>query len=413
MGLYYPFIQFRSDTWLKLAALYWDRIARIVPPYHALQDSETVKRLQGELGLVTNLAPSAEEMDSISNEFLNVLEAHSNQLSKLYNVHGQALADEPWPKAWSNAAAVGRTPGKSIPGWKGPIDPSALPDVDPRLSYIFSEGKMTPRLEEALIEADLGVVVKDRGLIGLHPKLAFVYMNALASKMATPAMFPLTDEDVGHVLTGYTADRIIEALMDRWDQRPFRMVEVGETGHLELEFALLAIKSVIPKSIDSIPVQKIIDIRRRHSEELTAFQQASQKISETIPEAITSGNPEAFTMYLQTLYDKTLEPELIRLRKSLRRSGIDTVFGAMSVKVQVPQLLTSGAAIMGIGAMHLNPLFVGAGAIVLCFIPRVRSQRQEAQRLRKASPAAYLLKLQEELKPAILALNLGDGIGFI
>jgi hypothetical protein len=118
-------------------------------------------------------------------------------------------------------------------------------------------------------------------------------------------------------------------------------------------------------------------------------------------------------MYLQTLYDKTLEPEFIRLGKSLRRSGIDTVFGAMSVKVQVPQLLTSGAAIMGIGAMHLSPLFVGAGAFVLCFIPRVRSQRQEAQRLRKASPAAYLLRLQEELKPTSLALNLGDGIGFI
>lgn len=42
LGLYYPFIQFRNDSWLKLAALYWDRIGRIVPPGYQLQDSDTV-----------------------------------------------------------------------------------------------------------------------------------------------------------------------------------------------------------------------------------------------------------------------------------------------------------------------------------------------------------------------------------
>jgi hypothetical protein len=30
-GLYYPYINFRSDSWLKVAALYWPKMARIVP----------------------------------------------------------------------------------------------------------------------------------------------------------------------------------------------------------------------------------------------------------------------------------------------------------------------------------------------------------------------------------------------
>ena len=31
IGLYHPFIHFKDDDWLKLSALYWDRMARIVP----------------------------------------------------------------------------------------------------------------------------------------------------------------------------------------------------------------------------------------------------------------------------------------------------------------------------------------------------------------------------------------------
>jgi hypothetical protein len=58
LGLYYPFIQFRSDAWLKLAALYWDQVGRIVPPGYAVRDSETVRRLQGELDFVADLPPS-------------------------------------------------------------------------------------------------------------------------------------------------------------------------------------------------------------------------------------------------------------------------------------------------------------------------------------------------------------------
>ena len=29
IGLYYPYINFRSDAWVKLAALYWDKLGRI------------------------------------------------------------------------------------------------------------------------------------------------------------------------------------------------------------------------------------------------------------------------------------------------------------------------------------------------------------------------------------------------
>jgi len=399
LGLYYPFIQFRSESWLKLAALYWDRIGRIVPPGYILQDSDTVRRLQDELGFITNLTPSGSQIDSVSREFLELLAERGPELADLYGMQGTALTgpepiSQSWPPPGSNVA-----PPFGGPQWHVPVDPSLVPGADPRLSYIYASGKMTPQLESALIDAGLGVPVLAHGLIGMHPQLAFVYMHALASKMASSVMCPLTDDDFDHVAAGCAVDRIATALID------FRTSQQAPDGDAEspsLEFAMLALRSVIPEDISSLPVQKIIEIRRHHVEELVAFQQAIQTITNSIPEA-ASVNSEAGAMYLQALYEKTLEPELRRLKSSLNRSGIDSVFGAMSVKVQAPQLITSGAAIFGIGALHLNPVMMGAGAAVMCFIPRFRRQRAEAQRLRAESPAAYLLRLEEELTPASLA----------
>ena len=275
------------------------------------------------------------------------------------------------------------------------------PGADPQLAYIYSNGKIAPVLERALVDSDLGLAVPAHGLVGLHPRLAFVYMHVLASRMATPAMSPLTDDDFDHVASGCSAGRIADALLGLGPGDPADPSDGVEEP--AVEFAMLAIQSVIPKDIDSIPVEKIIEIRRYHADELARFQQATREIVASIPEAMASADPQVCAQYLQSLQAKSLAPQLRQLKESLGRAGIDGVFGAMSVKVQAPQLMTSGAALLGIGALHLNPVMVGAGAIVLCLVPRIRQQRDQAQRIRQDSPAAYLLRLEEELNPASLA----------
>lgn len=409
LGLYYPFIQFRNDSWLKLAALYWDRIGRIVPPGYELQDSDTVRRLQGELGFVTNLAPSDGAMESVSDEFLDLLAERGPELADLYGIRGRALTDPKpgrpnWPPPRSGVLPPQRILGG--PQWQVPLDPSLVPGTDPRLAYIYAGpmyGKMNVQLENALVDAELGVPIRGHDLIGMHPQLAFVYMHALASAMGSSVMCPLTDDDFGHVAAGCEAGRIADTLLDFPAGRP--VPADGGRGPA-VEFAMMALQSVIPKDISSLPVQKIIEIRRRHADELAAFQQATQAIIGSIPEAVASADPDVGAMYLQSVYEKTLEPELRRLKSSLNRSGIDSVFGSMSVKVTTPELFTSGAAILGVGALHFNPVMMGAGAIVLCLIPRIRRQRAEARQLRASSPAAYLLRLEEELAPASLASDM-------
>lgn len=402
LGLYYPFIQFRSDAWLKLAALYWDQIGRIVPPGYEAIDSETVRRLQGELGFVTNLAPSERVLDRVSSEFLDLIDAHGQELTRFYGTESQTLGRPPprgqqWPPSWSNL------PTAHLPHarWQGAVDPSQLTAADPRLAYIYADGKMAGILAHTLIDSGLGVAVPRQRLIGLHPQLAFVYMHVLARRMATSAIYPLTDDDFDHVASGCSADSIAEALLGLPSDEP--TAGSGSTDEPALQFAMLAIQSVIPKDIDSIPVQKIIEIRRDHADELVRFQQVASELVASIPEAIASADRQVCSTYLQALANKTLQPELRQLKEHLRRAGVDSIFGAMSVRVQAPQLLTSGAALLGIGALHLNPVMMGSGAIVLCLVPRMRRQKDQARTIRADSPAAYLLRLQEELSPTSLA----------
>ena len=57
-GLYYPYIHFQDEGWLKTAALYWDSMGRIVSIDTPLDDgdSDEVKRLI-DAGFVENQPP--------------------------------------------------------------------------------------------------------------------------------------------------------------------------------------------------------------------------------------------------------------------------------------------------------------------------------------------------------------------
>jgi hypothetical protein len=44
-ALYYPYVHFKNDAWVKLSALYWDKLKRIVPEGYPTEDSATVRGL--------------------------------------------------------------------------------------------------------------------------------------------------------------------------------------------------------------------------------------------------------------------------------------------------------------------------------------------------------------------------------
>jgi hypothetical protein len=118
VGLYYPFIQFRSDSWIKTAALYWDRLGRIVPEAASPDDSEVVRNLRGEIDFVADLRPTHHRVWNLSARFEDLIENRGPELRRRYGVDRMASAETPYDhppwsnpvSSWSNAGHGASTP---------------------------------------------------------------------------------------------------------------------------------------------------------------------------------------------------------------------------------------------------------------------------------------------------------------
>src|SRR5262249_55594740 len=75
-GLYYPYFRIRDDRWLKVMALYWPKIVRLVPPHlddmHQPSVSRTVQVLIEELDLIERL-PAGASVQAAGGMFLDVV----------------------------------------------------------------------------------------------------------------------------------------------------------------------------------------------------------------------------------------------------------------------------------------------------------------------------------------------------
>nr|APZ78676.1 uncharacterized protein [Cystobacterineae bacterium] len=205
IGLYYPYIQFKDETWLKLTALYWDRMVRIVPKNFPLEDSEGVRLLanrekEGDKSFVVDRVPEETELKTVADEFTRLVGQHGDELAKRYSVANRAS----WPIS--------------------PVTVATEPNSDPRLAYVYP-AKMATDLQTLLIGAglaEMGPSRPDVGL-GLHPRMADVYMLALARTIAENSSYtPVTDETHGFQdrYTGQSG-----ACADEEDYRGSRILE--------------------------------------------------------------------------------------------------------------------------------------------------------------------------------------------
>jgi hypothetical protein len=371
VGLYYPFIHFKDDAWIKLAALYWDKMGRIVPNHYSTHDSDTVLALRSELGFIENFNP-ADASRSVGKRFYRLLANHEKALLKKYDVDNS----DTWPDDLVTTTAA---PAGS----------------DPKFAYIYAEEKMWLDLRDALIMTRLAIPARngDKRWIGLHPKLANVYMAALAEEMANDWGFhPVTDETINHVaVSGYSLERIAQALLG--DVTLIR--KKPRKYELESHVASIAIRSVIPVDIENIEVSKIILARKKYGTELSHFQDYIHTIAENLSNLQGIENEEALKFHLDMEYQKNLEPQLNDLKKALKSIGIGTIYSAMNLEVKDVGLTPILLAL-------LNPVIALTGAIALSMLPVLKDGREARQETLMGSPVSYLLHLEQNLEPQTL-----------
>jgi hypothetical protein len=410
-------MEFQDDAWVKLAALYWNKLGRIVPRDSPPPlDSPTVRQLIDELGFVKNLYPTVGDMAVVSNMFLEVLDKHEKVLVKRYGLKLKSINIPPLDIEAYHRHEISMRAGKMRGKLRKEFERSQLlrPLSDEDIARYTAQYERAVRgyfrapgeskkvsYASRVLSTQTTQALEDRVVI--HPKLAFTYMQVLAEQMASNRqLHPITDDIFSHIaISGYTVERLTQVLLSE-DLQPHLVASSPGSDEIEVQMATIALQSVLPLNLTNIPTSQIIKLRNQYSDEMTAFQDYLQTLAEDLRQLQGVQDLEALQAHLEIAYERKIKPQLSDLKKCLSSLGISTVDGVMNIQVALPPLLAS--AITSAGAyFHLapvNPIVIGAGALAFSVFPVIRKKQEEAKQLIRSSPAAYLLYVQEHLEPA-------------
>ncbi|WFB11340.1 DUF6236 family protein [Streptomyces sp. LX-29] len=234
IALYHPYVHVRDDRWLKTAALYWPRLARVAPTGYPLTDSDTALILDDELGFIVTVSPDT-AAQAVAPLFLELLRT---QQDRLVAALGGALI----------RASIGYPADAPYSGqYQG------HPRAATRLAAVHWE-EMNAELREALFDAGLALEAA-RGRpagpalrwIAMHPRLAWAYKCVLTEQVAEIGQFtPATDQQDAHLSPhGWTTERLLAALTSTGaeDTSPPGTTPPDPTHSV----GLLAIRTVIPQ----------------------------------------------------------------------------------------------------------------------------------------------------------------------
>jgi Family of unknown function (DUF6236) len=376
-ALYYPFIHFKDDNWLKLCALYWDKMGRIVPSGYKTEDSDTVRAL-GDFIEILDPDWATPECGKI---FVDFIEEYGSRLRERFGI--DKLNE--WPKL---------PPGRKAPPAGGRVG------HDDRLGYIFYE-KMTDDLRTKLVDSGVAVEVpgpEDKKWIAMHPTLADVYMTALADQLAGERGFcPLTDEILDHIaVSGCTVERLAQVLIPDVD-----LVKDKENDkEVEMLAASVALQSVLPRDLDQLPVDRILEFRSNYPFERSAFQKLIADFLEPREWLNEIKNRRDLIARLESEYEKTLKPKLDELRQKLHDVRIDTIYGCFNAKLLLPSLAPKAAAALG---MAIEPITAAALGFAWVTIPILRDKRKVMKQTLRSADVSFLYQLDEQLRPKSLA----------
>ncbi len=351
-ALYYPFIHFRDEAWIKQAALYWDRLGRIVPDGYGekLHDSDVVKALRDEAGFVSDSTPDPKVVKSVGAELAAFIDRYADIL------RAQLKPD--------------------------PYQPGSL-------AYIY-HSKMDDALVAQLRDTGLGTFRRNEGdqpdeWLGVHEKVGQAYMTALASGMASGGKQSVVSDNPRFAVAGCGFP--VRQLFANLIEDPKLDLPVGKQAESMLGAA--AITRVLPKNLDAVPIEKIIEFRSE-----TVLQRANYR--KAIADA-TAGLEEvrdehALREHLEVRGEQ-IDAAVKDLDHEMNRLLGDTALSVIGVSKDLPELAGAGMAVVGVATV--NPVVVVAGFAFNAF-KAVRDGRRKNKELRD-KPYAYLIAAHEAL----------------
>jgi hypothetical protein len=299
-GLYYPYTHFRSPAWLKLAALYYDEISRIIPDQFAPDDSDEVKALT-QAGILHRLDPTG-TAEAVAEDFIDYAYAY--------------LFDQNQRKTLFPELAASGT------------------------GFLIQPGKMAQRVRQALIDLGMTTLPEHGGDLDLDAVTGGVYMAFLARKMSAERGLPVV-----------THDPVFQKLI----YKPIGANATGSSGGPDPTFALasLIVDAVVPENPGSIPIDSILKFREKHSDQRKAFYDEVVKLTSAID---LTENEAALNKNLKNKQSMILK-KVDNLEKAFKDVKIATARNLFFASI--PSWVTGKWAL----SMDHGPIVVGTAAV--------------------------------------------------
>ena len=204
MSVYYPYIHIRDERWLKVAALYWPRMVRIVSPDYPTRNSQLVEILRDELGFILDNPPDAAARHA-AEPFAAFIDGFGPTARKA--PEGRARERVARPRAPCRATSAGRLRrrrrhrGRDLRARLREL-PSAMVGATAlaRMPQACIRVKSPPSLAGKLIGLRLAVPARGEWL-AMNPELAWLYKCRLTEELARRNnLVPATDQMPAHAV---------------------------------------------------------------------------------------------------------------------------------------------------------------------------------------------------------------------
>ncbi|MBC3843124.1 hypothetical protein GXW82_31810 [Streptacidiphilus sp. 4-A2] len=377
IGLYYPYFRVRDDTWLKAAALFWPRMARVVPPQYRPADSLTARCLRDDLNFFIDIDPGRQAELTAAN-FIQLLQAQGSALQSRYSLTTEQREQLRWSQDHSGAITRRQVTER--------LTSASLAWL--HMDQTDEAGELVALASSLNLAISARDSYNDGRWIGMSPKLVAVYSCALAGGLAAAnSLHTITDTpDMLPVSGGFDMDALSRVLLSRRRAAP--------RADISNLYAFAALRTVVPSGLANVPVSKIIEIRQALEPELDAFQEHMWTINDELADLGQVEDASILDHQLKALVEKNLITPMADLESGFRKLGVKTARAMLSIRsVELP--LVAG---MAIHDLHL-PSVVGAGGAIATQVIGAAAGAKREHSQDQRSGAGYLLGLRNRLDP--------------
>ena len=351
-ALYYPYIHFQDENWLKSAALYYDGLSRIVPERFNPNDSHVVKILNDEIGFIKNIPPGWAAA-AIVHDFLDFARRELTDSQRRKRI----------------IQRIGRT----LPSNSG---------------FIVHVDKMAMALREELPKLGLAKFlgrqdIRNGGWYEFEPVTGALYMTYLANNIAESRGLPIvTDSPI---------------------YQPFIRVAQSDNSQRRIDaghaLASIVIKTAVPQQIEDISIKKVIQFRNKHNDERHQFYEGIRNLVKDFPRIDDSNSLQDCLNHHQ----KSIDNALKNLKLSFKSVGISCTTGLLGLSI--PSWASKFAS--------LNENFsiqIIAGGAVCVAISTIIKEGINYNKSRRESPWSYILSLKKLNSKSLIADLLGGTV---